>query len=179
MRSNKHFISHMNAETNDSAVKLPESVSVTAKPYLVGTNFDRELAYGILRFTLGINILLHGLVPLTNLESFAVNILHLFTKTPLPPQIVRLFAIALPSAQTAIGLLLTLGLWTRFALVSGGLVMSALVFGTALRNDGPGLGILMLYAAIYYLLLAGRTYNRFSIDRLRRTNSSPRRNETK
>jgi hypothetical protein len=72
----------MNAETNDSAVKLPESVSVTAKPYLVGTNFDRELAYGILRFTLGINILLHGLVPLTNLESFAVNILHLFTKTP-------------------------------------------------------------------------------------------------
>jgi thiosulfate dehydrogenase [quinone] large subunit len=85
----------------------------------------------------------------------------------------------LPFAQTAIGLLLTLGLWTRFALVSGGLVMSALVFGTALRNDGSGLGILMLYAAIYYLLLAGRTYNRFSIDRLRRTNSSPRRNETK
>jgi hypothetical protein len=47
--------------------------------------------------------------------------------------------------------------------------MAALVFGTALRNDGPALGILMLYAAIYYLLLAGRTYNRFSIDHLRRS----------
>lgn len=158
---------------------LTESASLTAKPHLVETHFDRELAYGILRFTLGINILLHGLLPLTNLESFTFNVLHLFTKTPLSPQTVRLFAIALPFAQTAVGLLLTLGLWTRFALVSGGLVMAALVFGTALRNDGPALGILMLYAAIYYLLLAGRTYNRFSVDHLRRSNSSPRLNETK
>jgi hypothetical protein len=45
--------------------------------------------------------------------------------------------------------------------------MTALVFGTALRGDGPGLGIQMLYAVIYYLLLADRTFNRFSIDRLR------------
>jgi thiosulfate dehydrogenase (quinone) large subunit len=158
-------------------VTLTESDSSTAKPHLAETHFDRELAYGILRFTLGINILLHGLLPLTNLESFTVNVLHLFTKTPLSAQAVRQFAIALPFAQTVVGLLLTLGLWTRLALVSGGLVMAALVFGTALRNDGPALGILMLYAAIYYLLLTGRTYNRFSIDHLRRTNCSPQLNK--
>ena len=139
-------------------------------------NLDRQLAYGILRFTLGINILLHGLGPLTHLDSFAVDLVHMFAKTPLSPQGVRLFALAVPFAQTAVGLLLTLGLWTRLALVTGGSVMAALVLGTALRNDGQALGIQMLYAVIYYLLLAGRTSNRFSIDHLRRRNSSPRLN---
>jgi thiosulfate dehydrogenase [quinone] large subunit len=131
------------------------------------TRFDREIGYSILRFTLGINILLHGLTPLTNLDSFVAGLLQSFAKTPLPPQGVRLFALMVPLAQTVVGLLLTLGLLTRFALISGGLVMTALVFGTALRGDGPGLGIQMLYAVIYYLLLTGRGYDRFSIDHLR------------
>ena len=146
------------------------SNSVTTEAGEVETSFDRQLAYGILRVTLGVNILLHGLLPLTNLDSFEAQVLHLF-ETLLPPQGVRAFALVLPFAQMIVGLLLTLGLWTRFALVSGGLVMTALVFGTALRNDGPALGILMLYAAIYHLLLAGRTFNRFSIDHVRRNNS--------
>src|SRR6266480_8040411 len=67
--------------------------------------------------------------------------------------------------------LLTLGLWTRLALVSGGLLIIALVFGTALRSDWDTLGIQMIYAAIYYLLLVGRTCDRFSIDNLRQKNS--------
>jgi thiosulfate dehydrogenase (quinone) large subunit len=40
----------------------------------------------------------------------------------------------------------------------------ALAFGTALRSDWNTLGIQMIYAAIYYLLLASRTDNGFSID---------------
>ena len=84
---------------------------------------------------------------------------------------VRLFAFVLPFAETLVGLLLTLGLWTRLALVSGGLLIIALVFGTALRTDWDTLGIQMIYAAIYYLLLVSRTYDRFSIDHLRRKTS--------
>jgi len=85
--------------------------------------------------------------------------------------VVRLFAFVLPFAETLVGLLLTLGLWTRLALVSGGLLIIALVFGTALRTDWDMLGIQMIYAAIYYLLLVSRTYDRFSIDHLRRKTS--------
>jgi len=85
--------------------------------------------------------------------------------------VVRLFAFVLPFAETLVGLLLTLGLWTRLALVSGGLLIIALVFGTALRTDWDTLGIQMIYAAIYYLLLVSRTYDRFSIDHLRRKTS--------
>jgi hypothetical protein len=45
------------------------------------------------------------------------------------------------------------------------------------KTDNEGdprseLGIQMIYAAIYYLLLAARTDDRFSIDHLRRKNSS-------
>jgi thiosulfate dehydrogenase [quinone] large subunit len=162
-----------------SASEFERSLDLRSEVGEVETRFDRQLAYGILRFTLGVNILLHGLLPLTNLDSFAVQVLHLFEKTPLPPQGVRLFALVLPFAQMIVGLLLTFGLWTRFALVSGGLVMATLMFGTALRSDGPALGILMLYATIYYLLLAGRTYNRFSIDHRRGRSFSPQQNETK
>jgi thiosulfate dehydrogenase [quinone] large subunit len=137
---------------------------------------DRQLAYGILRLTLGINILVHGLVRLPQLASFAGGLVQAFAKTPLPPQVVRLFAFVLPFAETFVGLLLTLGLWRRLALVGGGLLIIALVFGTALRSDWDTLGIQMIYAAIYYLLLVSRTYDRFSVDYLRRRNSM---NETK
>jgi thiosulfate dehydrogenase (quinone) large subunit len=158
---------------------LINSNPLTTEHCKMEASVDRQLAYGILRFTLGLSILLHGLVPLTNLDSFTVSVLQMFAKTPLPPQGVRLFALVLPFAQTVVGLLVTLGLWTRFALASGGLVMAALVFGTALRSDGPALGILMLYAAIYYLLLAGRKHNRFSIDHCIRKTSVHSTNETK
>jgi thiosulfate dehydrogenase [quinone] large subunit len=145
----------------------PVDHPLLAEPGQAETSVDRQFGYGILRITLGINILIHGLMPLTNLDSFVAGLLQSFAKTPLLPQGVHLFALIVPFAQTVIGLLLTLGLLTRFALIAGGLVMTALVFGTALRNDGPGLGIQMLYAVIYYLLLTGRSSNRFSIDRLR------------
>jgi len=141
-----------------------------------GTTLDRRLAYTILRLTLGVNILLHGLVRLPQLASFADGLVQAFAKTLLPPQAVRLFAFILPFAETLAGLLLIPGLWTRLALVGGGLLIIALVFGTALRSDWDTLGIQMIYAAVYYLLLVSRTYDRFSIDHLRRRNCT---NETK
>ena len=155
------------------------SNSSTKEPGEMEIRFDRQLAYGILRLTLGVNILLHGLVRLPHLASSADSLVQAFAKTPLPPQAVRLFAHALPFAETIAGFLLTLGLWTRFALIGGGLLITALVFGTALRSDWETLSIQMLYAAIYYLLLAGRTYNRFSIDHLRRETRVHYVNETK
>jgi thiosulfate dehydrogenase [quinone] large subunit len=77
---------------------------------------------------------------------------------------VRLFGQLLPFLETAIGLLLTIGLWTRWALVAGGLLIAALVLGTALRSDWETLSIHMIYAIIYYLLLTGRTYYYFALD---------------
>jgi thiosulfate dehydrogenase (quinone) large subunit len=135
-----------------------------AEPQNSRALLDRRLAYLLLRLTLGINILLHGAVRLPVLSAFAEGTVRQFADTPLPAVAVRLFGLLLPFLETAIGLLLIVGLWTRGALVAGGLLIAALVFGTALRSDWETLSIQMLYALIYYLLLAGRTYDYFALD---------------
>lgn len=127
---------------------------------------DRKLAYFILRFTLGVSILMHGLVRLPHLSAFADGMVRQFAETLLPATIVRPFALTLVFVEAIDGLLLLLGLWTRWALVLGTLLMASLVFGTALRSDWNTLAIQMLYASIYSALIATREYNSFSIDTL-------------
>jgi thiosulfate dehydrogenase (quinone) large subunit len=85
----------------------------------------------------------------------------------MPQPLARWFALSLPCVEAGLGFLLMLGFWTRFALVGGSCLILSLVFGTALRSDWETVGIQMLYAVIYYLLLAGRAHNRFSVDRIR------------
>jgi thiosulfate dehydrogenase (quinone) large subunit len=127
-------------------------------------SLDRKLAYTMLRFTLGLSILMHGLVRLPHLSAFADATAKLFVNTPLPAFSVRLFALGLVFVEMALGLLLLLGLWTRWALLLGALTMAALVFGTALRSDWDTLAIQMLYALIYAVLIAAREYNQYSLD---------------
>ena len=125
---------------------------------------DRKLAYAILRFTLGVNLLIHGAVRFPALSAFADGLVKLFAETPLPAFVVRPFAIGLTIEESVTGLLLIVGLWTRWALAIGGLAMASLIFGTALRSDWNTVGIQMLYAAIYAALLAAREYDAYSVD---------------
>jgi thiosulfate dehydrogenase [quinone] large subunit len=125
---------------------------------------DRKLAYLMLRFTLGLSILMHGLVRSPHLSAFADTTVRFFAETPLPAIIVRPFALSLVFVESIVGLLLLLGLWTRWALLVGALSMASLVFGTALRSDWNTLAIQMLYAFIYAALIAAREYNFYSVD---------------
>ncbi len=125
---------------------------------------DRRLAYLMLRFTLGLSILMHGLVRLPHLNAFADGLVKFFAETPLPAAIVRPFAVSLVFVETIVGLLILLGLWTRWSLLVGALAMAALVFGTALRSDWNTLAIQMLYASIYAALIATREYDTYSLD---------------
>ena len=129
-----------------------------------GALLDRRLAYAMLRFTLGLSIFMHGLVRLPHLSAFADATAKLFVNTPLPAFTVRAFALGLVFGETAVGLLVLLGLWTRWALFLGALTMAALVFGTALRSDWNTLAIQLLYALIYAALIATREYNQYSLD---------------
>jgi thiosulfate dehydrogenase [quinone] large subunit len=58
------------------------------------------------------------------------------------------------------------GLLTRWTLALGGLLIAALVFGTALRSDWSTVGIQMVYAITYYFLLRNLTDDYFSVDTL-------------
>jgi thiosulfate dehydrogenase (quinone) large subunit len=127
---------------------------------------DRRLAFAFLRFTLGLNILMHGAVRLPILSVFVAGLVKEFAKTPLPAVAVKAFAYSLPFEEGLVGLFVLVGLWTRNTLPLGALIMAALVFGTALLSDWNTLGIQMLYVVIYAALLALREYNEYSLDGL-------------
>jgi thiosulfate dehydrogenase [quinone] large subunit len=144
-----------------SALTKKEASTMDTRPSL-----DRKRAYLMLRFTLGLAILMHGIVRLPHPRAFADGMVQQFAETVLPAAVVRPFALGLVFAEAIIGLLLLLGLWTRWSLLLGAALISALVFGTAMRADWDTLAIQMLYALIYAALLAGREYNSYSVDAL-------------
>jgi len=132
------------------------------------TGRDRWMAYGIFRFALGINILIHGAGRILGpgAAGFAAKTSEEFAATPLPHWAVYAFLLALPFVEAGLGVLLSLGLFTRWALVAGGLLMICLIFGTAMRSDWTTVGIQMIYSITYFLLLFCRPYNVFSLDSL-------------
>jgi thiosulfate dehydrogenase [quinone] large subunit len=132
------------------------------------TTLDHQLAYAVFRLTLGINILVHGAGRLfgPGAEGFATTTAAEFSKTALPAGMVHAFLIVVPFAELVLGTLTALGLFTRWALTLGGLLIAALVFGTAMRSDWNTVGVQMIYAITYYLLLVNRSANRFSLDAL-------------
>jgi thiosulfate dehydrogenase (quinone) large subunit len=127
---------------------------------------DRQLAYAVFRLTLGINIFVHGAGRIfgPGAEAFASTTEAEFSKTVLPASMVHTFLIVLPFGELVLGALTTVGLFTRWALTLGGMMIAALVFGTAMRSDWNTVGVQMIYAITYYLLLVNSCDNRFSLD---------------
>jgi thiosulfate dehydrogenase [quinone] large subunit len=127
-------------------------------------DLDRALARALLRLALGVNLLAHGGVRVGILRHFAAGLVRDFSATFLPAPLVRLFALALPFAEIAIGALLIVGFRQRAVLVAGTLLMIALVFGTALQQRWDVLTQQMVYLSIYAALLATRSWDRWSLD---------------
>ena len=127
---------------------------------------DASWAYAILRLSFGANIMLHGLSRLlAGHAAFLAYLNHYFEKTPgVPTSLLPAFATVLPLVETGLGVLLILGLWTRFTLIAGGLVITVLVIGTNLAQDWNVAGLQLIYAFLYYYLLVHRDQNAVSID---------------
>ena len=127
---------------------------------------DLVWAYTILRLSFGANIMLHGVSRLlAGHAAFLAYLTHYFEKTPLvPASLLPAFAWVLPPVESLLGLLLVLGLWTRFALIAGALVLAMLVVGTNLAQDWNVAGLQLIYAFLYYYLLVHRDRNTVSID---------------
>ena len=127
---------------------------------------DQALAYALLRLTLGVTMLVHGANRIAvGVQQFAAGLDRDFAHTFLPASMVHLFALTLPFFEAAIGVLLVTGLLTRLALVLGALIMTALVFGTTLREQFMIVGVQLIYAAIYFVLIYHLRHNQISLDR--------------
>ena len=133
---------------------------------------DVQLAYFLLRITIGTNIFIHGLSRiLAGPSHFADTLVPTFQHAPLPSGFVRVFALTLPSAEGVVGLLVLIGIKTRLTLVAGSLLILTLTFGATLIEDWESAGLQLIYAAVYASLLAYRRHNTFSVDSLLERNS--------
>lgn len=126
---------------------------------------DEKIAYALLRAVAGVNLLMHGLSRLlAGPEAFASHLSVQFAHSPLPQSLVRGFGVALPPIEGLIGLLLLIGLKTRWALIAALLLMLVLTFGTALVQDWAITGSQLMYALVFASLLFLRQYNSWSLD---------------
>ena len=126
---------------------------------------DRRIAYALLRIVFGVNIFLHGISRLVgDHAAFLAYLSQQMAKAPISKSLLPPFAAALPWTEATIGLLLLLGLFTRFALVTGSLVMVVLMAGITLAQNWDVAGIQLIYCAIYFVLLTHRGRNSYSLD---------------
>lgn len=129
---------------------------------------DTNLAYFLLRATLGLNICLHGVSRILQGPGvFANSLVGSFHKTLLPDWSVHVFGIGLPWIEMLLGGLVFFGVSLRLALLGGSLLICLLTFGSSLIQDWNAAGLQLVYAMVYAGLLAFRTKDCLSVDFLR------------
>ena len=126
-----------------------------------------ELAYLILRLTMGVNMLTHGIARMLNLEGFNSWMIGQFSNTILPEFMVSFSSYMIPFTELILGILLILGLFTSRAFLVGGLLIVLLVFGSGLQENWNVMSSQMIYAVFFFILSYFIELNKFSIDRLR------------
>lgn len=124
-------------------------------------------AYALVRLSLGVNILMHGVSRLDNLAGFAEKVGRGFEGTFVPVALGTALAYPIPIFEAAIGALLTIGLWTYGAAVAGALLMIPLIFGTNLMQQWNVAGLQLVYVGLYFILIAFAHHDGYSLDRLR------------
>jgi thiosulfate dehydrogenase (quinone) large subunit len=134
--------------------------------FSVNSQNHKALAYVTFRFALGIVELMHGLVRLPGLASFATGMVKQFQGTIMPGWFVYSFGFVLPFLEGLIGLALVFGVFTQWALVAASLLMSILIFGTSLRSDWAIVGLQMTYVVAFFIALFLLEHNRYSVDRV-------------
>jgi thiosulfate dehydrogenase [quinone] large subunit len=126
---------------------------------------DEVIAYVLLRVVAGVNLLMHGVSPLlAGKDAFSAHLSEQFAHSPLSQPLVHAFGTVLPAVEGLIGLLLLIGLKTRWALIAASLLMMVLTFGSALVQDWAAAGIQLMYALVFAVLLFLRRYNGWSLD---------------
>ena len=130
---------------------------------------DKVIAFAMMRVAIGVSLCTTGAVRFPKMSGFSAWMVDSFGKTILPKALLVPFSYALPIAEFSVGLLLVLGLFTRGALIGGGIIMASLLFGTALTENWESIPGQLLHTGIFAVLLAMLAeYNGYSLDKLRK-----------
>lgn len=132
-----------------------------------------QIGYFLFRLTIGVNMFFHGFMrPLTGLSAWVESQAASFVDTYLPMPLVHAFLYALPFYEMALGTLLILGLFTRWATIGGAVMMLALLYGNTARQDWGTAGNNMHYTLYFTGMLALHRYNWFALDKRRSESTS-------
>ena len=117
---------------------------------------------------LGVNLFFHGFNRvLMGLNEFEARVAALFVDTYLPMPLVHIALYMIPIVEIVIGALTILGLFTRWALFGGVILMIVLLFGNAARQNWSGTHIVMPYGLYYWILLVLQDHNWLALDNRR------------
>lgn len=137
---------------------------------------DIVAAYTLLRIVVGVNYFNHGFVRLGNMGGFIDRMVEIMQPTYLPEFLVRINAAIVTPVELIVGLLITIGLFTRKALIACFCLMVMLMYGITLIQNWTTATDQLVYNICLFILLAGVGYNTISIDswlKNKRTKKSP------
>jgi thiosulfate dehydrogenase [quinone] large subunit len=104
---------------------------------------------------------------LTGVSAWEIPQAEAFVDTFLPMPLVHLSLYSIPYVEVALGALIILGLFTRWALIGGLTLMLMLVFGHLVRQFWSGAHTVMHYGLYYWILLALVGQNWMALDNRR------------
>src|SRR5437016_12953509 len=126
----------------------------------------REVAYALLRVTLGLIFLFYGIGKFRGGISNFVGGMNQQFSGKLPAAMVMPFAYFIPFAETISGALILLGLFTRVGLTLSGLLLIGLTFGVVMLGQAPTAAHNLQYVLLNFVLLWFVDMNRYSVDSL-------------
>lgn len=125
---------------------------------------DIILAYTLLRVIVGVNYFNHGFVRLGNMTGFAQAMVERFQDTFIPGPLIWITGFMVTPVEFVVGILITIGWFTRSALVATLCLMLILMYGVTLLQEWDIASSQLVYDLILFILLAGLGYNILSVD---------------
>ena len=125
---------------------------------------DIVAAYTLLRIVVGVNYFNHGFVRLGNISGFINAMVERMQDSFIPEILVRMNAAIVTPVELIVGLLITIGLFTRSALIACFCLMVMLMYGITIIQDWSTAADQLIYNITLFILLAGVGYNTISID---------------
>ncbi len=123
-----------------------------------------NLAYLLVRLSIGVSMFGHGLVRLPKLSVFVEHIVGSFKNSILPEVLTIPFAYSIPVVEFVIGVMLIVGLFTKQALVIGCVLMITLVFGSTMIENWGIIDSQLIHTLIFSGLLVTINYNYLALD---------------
>ncbi|MDB9312114.1 DoxX family protein [Spirulina sp. CS-785/01] len=125
---------------------------------------DIVWAYTLLRIIMGVNYFNHGFTRMGNIPGFMDAMVGAMEGAWMPEWLVRMNAALVPPVELIVGFLLIFGLFTRYALIAGLILMIVLMYGVTIVQNWDTAGGQLIYDLILFLLLAGLGFNKVSLD---------------